>query len=235
MVLADSPATTSIVASLPREKQGVASAINDVSRELGGAPGIAVLGSVLNTAYRSGVDEHTSNLPTPLAYTARGSLGAAQAIGHRLGASDLVTHANTAFVHGISLALLAGAAALIGGAAFVALRAPGRAESKPTPAAQRRPPSHTPNPPDPTVFRSRACYRPARGSRPLPAGQGCSRSSANCLRVTGPAAVRSKFSCRRRAGFPARNARRVPRRGRSTRSDPTHRERRRGGRQRADS
>jgi hypothetical protein len=130
MVLADSPATTAIVASLPREKQGVASAINDVSRELGGAPGIAVLGSVLNTAYRSGVDEHTSNLPTPLADTARGSLGAAQAIGHRLGASDLVTHANTAFVHGISLALLAGAAALIGGAAFVALRAPGRAESK---------------------------------------------------------------------------------------------------------
>jgi len=59
MALSGSPATTAIVASLPREKQGVASAINDVSRELGGALGIAVLGSILNTAYRSGVEQHT--------------------------------------------------------------------------------------------------------------------------------------------------------------------------------
>src|SRR5581483_8907281 len=44
MALSGSPATTAIVASLPRNKQGVASAINDVSRELGGALGIAVLG-----------------------------------------------------------------------------------------------------------------------------------------------------------------------------------------------
>jgi hypothetical protein len=130
MALAGAPATTAIVASLPREKQGVASAINDVSRELGGALGIAVLGSVLNTAYRSGVDAHATALPAPLADTARGSLGAAQAIGHRLGATDLVTHANTAFVHGVSLALLAGAATLVVGALFVALRAPGRAESE---------------------------------------------------------------------------------------------------------
>src|SRR5262245_9307280 len=130
MALAGSPATTAIVASLPREKQGIASAINDVSRELGGALGIAVLGSVLNTAYRSGVEQHTSALPAPLADTARQSLGRAQAIGHRLGAADLVAQANTAFVHGLSLALLAGAVALIGGAVFVALRAPGRAESE---------------------------------------------------------------------------------------------------------
>src|SRR5215467_14628663 len=52
MALAGAPATTAIVASLPREKQGIASAVNDVSRELGGALGIAVLGSILNTAYR---------------------------------------------------------------------------------------------------------------------------------------------------------------------------------------
>jgi EmrB/QacA subfamily drug resistance transporter len=129
MALSGSPATTAIVASLPREKQGVASAMNDVSRELGGALGIAVLGSVLNTAYRSGVDQQTSALPSSLADTARGSLGAAQAIGHRLGAHDLVTQANSAFAHGFSVALIAGAAALIGGAVFVALRAPGQAES----------------------------------------------------------------------------------------------------------
>jgi hypothetical protein len=130
MALAGSPATTAIVASLPREKQGVASAINDVSRELGGALGIAVLGSILNTAYRSGVEQHTASLPVALADKARGSLGAAQAIGHRLGSGDLASHANSAFVHGVSLALIAASVLLVGGALFVALRAPGRAESE---------------------------------------------------------------------------------------------------------
>ena len=47
MALATTPATTAIVESLPDEKQGVASAVNDASREVGGALGIAVLGSVL--------------------------------------------------------------------------------------------------------------------------------------------------------------------------------------------
>jgi EmrB/QacA subfamily drug resistance transporter len=130
MALSGSPATTAIVASLPREKQGVASAMNDVSRELGGALGIAVLGSVLNSAYRSAVEPHTAALPAALAGKARDSLGAAQAIGQRLGAHDLVAQANTAFVHGVSVALLAGAATLLAGAFFVALRAPGRAESE---------------------------------------------------------------------------------------------------------
>ena len=130
MALSGAPATTAIVASLPREKQGVASAINDVSRELGGALGIAVLGSILNTAYRTSLDQHTTALPTTLADKARGSVGAAQAIGHQLGATDLVTHANNAFVNGISLALITGAATLIAGALFVALRAPGRTESE---------------------------------------------------------------------------------------------------------
>jgi hypothetical protein len=130
MALAGAPATTAIVASLPREKQGVASAINDVSRELGGALGIAILGSVLNSAYRSSVADQTSALPSPLADQARGSLAAAQAIGNRLGAENLVAKANDAFVHGFSLALLAGAAVLIAGAIFVAIRAPGRIESE---------------------------------------------------------------------------------------------------------
>ena len=63
MALAGSPATTAIVASLPREKQGIASAVNDVSRELGGALGIAVLGSLMNSAYRSGLADSTAGLP----------------------------------------------------------------------------------------------------------------------------------------------------------------------------
>jgi EmrB/QacA subfamily drug resistance transporter len=130
MALSGSPATTAIVASLPAHKQGVASATNDVSRELGGALGIAVLGSILNSSYRSGVGQHTSALPADIAGRARDSLGAAQAIGQRLGTPDLVSHANSAFAHGVSVALVAGAVTLLGGALFVAIRGAGRAESE---------------------------------------------------------------------------------------------------------
>ncbi len=65
MALAGAPATTAIVAALPRSKQGVASAVNDVSRELGGALGIAILGSVFNSGYRSEIGAHTAGLPPP--------------------------------------------------------------------------------------------------------------------------------------------------------------------------
>ena len=138
MALSGAPATTAIVASLPREKQGVASAVNDVSRELGGALGIAVLGSVMNSAYRSGVADSTSSLPPALADHATSSLAAAQQVGHGLGAQGqmLVAHAQTAFVDGFANSLLVGAAALFLGAAFVALRAPGRAESKANASAE---------------------------------------------------------------------------------------------------
>jgi EmrB/QacA subfamily drug resistance transporter len=130
MGLSGSPATTAVVASLPREKQGVASSVNDLSRELGGALGIAVLGSILNSTYRTQLASHTTTLPTSLAAKARGALGAAQLIGQRLGDHNLITHANTAFVHGIDLAFLTTAAVLLAGATFVALRAQGHTESQ---------------------------------------------------------------------------------------------------------
>ncbi len=50
------PSTTAIIGSLPLSKAGVGSAVNDVTREVGGAVGIAVLGSVLNSFYRSRFD-----------------------------------------------------------------------------------------------------------------------------------------------------------------------------------
>jgi len=131
MALAGAPATTAIVASLPREKQGVASAVNDVSRELGGALGIAVLGSVMNAVYRADVADSTRALPPAVASPAKASLAAAQQVSAHLGAGgrQLAAHAETAFMHGLTRSLLAGAIALVLGAVFVALRAQGRVES----------------------------------------------------------------------------------------------------------
>ena len=75
---------------------------------------------------------HTSTLSPTLADTATTSLAAAEQVGNSLGAPghQLVVHAQVAFLNGFGQALLAGVAALVLGAVFVALRAPGRAESK---------------------------------------------------------------------------------------------------------
>jgi MFS family permease len=137
MGLSGSPATTAIVSSLPPAKQGVASSINDLSRELGGAIGIAVLGSLLNSVYRSDISQHTTALPATLAAKAQESLGAAQLIGHRIDSHKLIDQANAAFVHGVNLALLAAAAVLIASATIVALHGPGQAESEASTSARQ--------------------------------------------------------------------------------------------------
>ena len=51
------PATESIMGSLPPAKAGVGSAMNDTTRQMGGALGVAVIGSILATAYRPGVTD----------------------------------------------------------------------------------------------------------------------------------------------------------------------------------
>lgn len=72
------PATESIMGSLPREKAGVGSAMNDTTRQVGGAVGVALLGSVLSTRYGAGMDKLIgAGVPSNLVARARDSVGAA--------------------------------------------------------------------------------------------------------------------------------------------------------------
>jgi EmrB/QacA subfamily drug resistance transporter len=112
MGLAMTPATTAVTDALPAEKQGVGSAMNDLARELGGALGIAVLGSVLQSVYRGHLDVH--GLSASAADDARSSL----ALAARLG-PDVINSAQSAFVDGMQYALLGGAAAIVAAAVAV--------------------------------------------------------------------------------------------------------------------
>jgi EmrB/QacA subfamily drug resistance transporter len=130
MAFTSTPSTTAIVTSLPRAKQGVASAMNDVSREVGSAIGIAVLGSLFSSGYRDAVAPATAPLPDEAAHAADESAGAGLAIAERLGepGAALDTAVRNAFATGLADAMRAGTLIAILAAAFVAWRAPRRTD-----------------------------------------------------------------------------------------------------------
>jgi EmrB/QacA subfamily drug resistance transporter len=120
MGLSMAPASTAIVSSLPMSKAGVASAVNDVTREVGGALGIAVLGTILTSRFTSLMDERIpAAAPDEVRAGARTSINAAMAIADRVppefagalrdGARAAFTDAfNSAFiVSAVLLALMA--------------------------------------------------------------------------------------------------------------------------------
>jgi EmrB/QacA subfamily drug resistance transporter len=132
--LATTPATTAIVSSLPPGKQGVASAVNDAAREVGGALGIAVLGSALTGRYESGVSGAVAHAPGVLADHAHDALPAALALADQLGGSkgaSLAAQAQSAFVDGLGLAMLIAAVTLVAAAGFVFWRAPSEVVAPP--------------------------------------------------------------------------------------------------------
>ncbi len=115
MGLSMPPATEAITGALPRDRQGVASALNDVTREFGTALGVALLGAMLSAGYRNAIDSTlagTPGLPAGTADTAREGITNAieAAAGAGAGARTLIRAAQEAFVDGWQTAMWAGVA-----------------------------------------------------------------------------------------------------------------------------
>jgi EmrB/QacA subfamily drug resistance transporter len=127
MALTMAPATESIMGSLPLAKAGVGSAVNDTTRQVGGALGVAVIGSVLASVYGSQVGDFLRGKPVPsgLAADMKQSLGIALASGKQIvGLADL---AKDAFVDGLHAGVLVAAGIALVGAIIAFVWLPARA------------------------------------------------------------------------------------------------------------
>ena len=111
------PATESVMGSLPRAKAGVGSAINDTTRQVGGALGVAVIGSVVTSVYSQRILDlgGVFGLAGPQETIAESSLGGAQQVAVSLGgqADAFVQAANDSFVDAMSIGLRVGAVVIV--------------------------------------------------------------------------------------------------------------------------
>jgi EmrB/QacA subfamily drug resistance transporter len=112
MALAMSPMTAAIMSAVPPRRAGAGSAMNDATRELGAALGVAVMGSVAASRYANSIDRLTAGLNGPAQRAARSSLAGALRVasqqppdvGHALSRG-----AQSAFIDGIHFAVTVGA------------------------------------------------------------------------------------------------------------------------------
>ncbi|MFZ4515921.1 MAG: DHA2 family efflux MFS transporter permease subunit, partial [Acidimicrobiia bacterium] len=134
LTLTLAPSTEAILGSLPKEKAGVGSAVNDTTRELGGTIGVAVVGSVFASLYAPEILRRLRGVPIPEAALSAASQSAAVAaeVAQQApagGQAIILDAARAAFMHGFSTSVLvaAGVTALAGIAAVLFL--PSRAVS----------------------------------------------------------------------------------------------------------
>jgi EmrB/QacA subfamily drug resistance transporter len=141
--------TDTVMAAVPEREAGVGSAINDVSRQLGGALGVAVIGSVVSSAYRAELQRSAPAGLTPtITRAAQKSIGVATEVARKLparNAASLIHAANTAYVHAITRGFYVSVAVMA--AAFVVaivmiptrMRATQKSADDPAPDADPQP------------------------------------------------------------------------------------------------
>jgi EmrB/QacA subfamily drug resistance transporter len=122
------PLTDTVMAAVPVDDAGIGSAVNDFSRELGGALGIALIGSIVNGFYRSNVqDALAGQAPAEVIEAARESVGVATITASQLSpelAATVTAAVNQSFIDAIGAGLIVSIAFLVGGLAVAALMLP---------------------------------------------------------------------------------------------------------------
>jgi hypothetical protein len=126
------PTTESIMGSLPPAKAGIGSAVNDTVREVGGALGVAVLGSILASQYGSSIGA-AGDVPEPARDSLGGAVVVAGEVGGQAGAA-LLDAARAAYLDGFGMALAVAAGVAAAGAALAAIWLPARATDIPVEA-----------------------------------------------------------------------------------------------------
>ena len=124
-------ATNSVVGAVPKGDSGVGSASNAVALQVGGALGVAVIGSALATRYQNHMSTALAgqHLPAGVTHTILGSLGGALAVADRAGGARgaLLAHAaRTAFINGAGLSMAVGAAVAFSGTVLALAGLPSR-------------------------------------------------------------------------------------------------------------
>jgi EmrB/QacA subfamily drug resistance transporter len=115
------PATESVMGSLPSGDTGVGSATNSTFMQVGGALGVAVIGSLLTTRYKGNMTAALSpyHVPSAIMTAVTGSLGGALEVAARIGGAfgaALAHLARQAFLSGMDLGLVTGACVVLSGA-----------------------------------------------------------------------------------------------------------------------
>jgi EmrB/QacA subfamily drug resistance transporter len=171
------PATEAVMSVVPRERAGAGSALTNTARQVSGALGVAVLGSILAQAYRNQLDPHLGPLPAAARNAATSSITASQAVAAKLGPAgrQLSEFADAAFVHAMHLTTLFSAAITLLGALVVMRWMPGRAAARtalPAPAAGQAVPVGEPAPAGEPVRVSEPvrASEPVRSSEPVSSG-----------------------------------------------------------------
>ena len=123
--LAFAPCTESVMGSLPIEQAGVGAATNGAALQTGGALGVGVLGSLLNTRYQDRLVPVLAHykMPESILHMITGSLGGALSVSQKIGGvlgTNLANFARQSFVSGLDLAVTVGAV-VVGTAGLVVL------------------------------------------------------------------------------------------------------------------
>ncbi len=140
------PSTDAVMGAVPEAKAGVASAMNDVTRQAGGALGVAIIGSIFASAYRARVEDGLADLPPRAAELAGESLGAAVRVAGELPAeagAQLFAAAGQAFTDALGIGAAAAAVVVFAGALavlrFLPARHLPRADAEPEPEPELEP------------------------------------------------------------------------------------------------